>query len=190
MRGSRAEHPPGRWQPIKTAGFFSATTSILSELDDSASQRHRSVGGFLLRSAAYVKHILHHRHSAAAHFPSQLWMTGWNWKHSTAGVHCTWATHYCAECAGARIWRQYSLRIWITFCFLQGIISQKLLRLSVTSLVCCDSFEGVRKILIRWNDWWSLSAAEQHDCWESLFETHPVMRLFTVCAVKPQECFY
>lgn len=40
-------------------GFLSATTSILSELDDSASQRHRSVGGFLLRLAAYVKRILH-----------------------------------------------------------------------------------------------------------------------------------
>lgn len=41
-------------------GFLSATTSILSELDDSACQRHRSVGGFLLRLAAYVKRILRH----------------------------------------------------------------------------------------------------------------------------------
>lgn len=54
------------------AGFLSATTSILSELDDSASQRHRSVGGFLLRLAAYVKRILHHQKSTATHFVSKL----------------------------------------------------------------------------------------------------------------------
>lgn len=39
-------------------GLLAATTSILSELDDSACQRQRSVGGFLLRLAAYVKRIL------------------------------------------------------------------------------------------------------------------------------------
>lgn len=37
-QASSSQGEPGR--------FFSATTSILSELDDSASQRHRSVGGF------------------------------------------------------------------------------------------------------------------------------------------------
>lgn len=43
-----------------SASFPSAISSILSELDDSASRRHRSVGGFLLRTAAaYMKHILH-----------------------------------------------------------------------------------------------------------------------------------
>lgn len=46
-------------------GFLSATTSIPSELDDSASQRHRSVGGILLWLAAYVKRILHHQKSKA-----------------------------------------------------------------------------------------------------------------------------
>ena len=52
--------------------FLTATTSILSELDDSGSQRHRSVGGFLLRLAAYVKRILHHQKSTATHLPSKL----------------------------------------------------------------------------------------------------------------------
>lgn len=56
-------------------GFLWATTSILSELDDSASQRHRSVGGFLLRLGAYAKRILHHhkkKKSTAIHFMSKV----------------------------------------------------------------------------------------------------------------------
>ncbi|KAK5886070.1 hypothetical protein CesoFtcFv8_017147 [Champsocephalus esox] len=54
VRGGRAGHP-GPAVANERPGFHSATTSILSELDDSASQRHRSVGGILLRLAAYVK---------------------------------------------------------------------------------------------------------------------------------------
>ncbi|KAK2891628.1 hypothetical protein Q8A73_017293 [Channa argus] len=51
--------------------LLSATTSILSELDESAFQRHKSVGGFLLRLAAYVKRILQYQKSKATHFPSE-----------------------------------------------------------------------------------------------------------------------
>lgn len=69
---------PGQVVANDGPGFLSATTSILSELDDSACQRHRSVGGFLLRLAAYVKRILHHhkKYSNPRSTQNSKWQAG------------------------------------------------------------------------------------------------------------------
>lgn len=68
-------------------GFLSATTSILSELDDSACQRQRSVGGFLLRLAAYVKRILRRHEKKKMHQSrvyTKLYTTVWDGKPEAA----------------------------------------------------------------------------------------------------------
>lgn len=75
-------------------GFLSATTSILSELDDSACQRHRSVGGFLLRLAAYVKRILRH-HKKYINPQSTPYMTVWDGKHEAEmSIYSQYLTGY------------------------------------------------------------------------------------------------